>query len=198
MSDDLTAGYLLPRPSVEEIDRAVAEFAHENGSDEWLLTELFCKYPTNDSFQHVLLKTKVLNLLYGTRVLAINLVAEHITRLGIDADLNVGTLDAVDRIARVRIGKKERNNFSFASKYCSWHRPDFYPIYDTYVEESLWQYKTKDGFTDYKRSHDYRYPEFKTRIDKFRDHYGLNSVSYKQLDAFLYRVGEHMKTTPMA
>jgi hypothetical protein len=82
-----------------------------------------------------------------------------------------------------------RNNFSFASKYCHWHNPTAYPIYDGNVEACLWFYRKQDGFATFARD-GYSYPEFVRRVNAFRDFYGLTSFTYKQLDKLLWYLGD--------
>lgn len=130
---------ILPRPTEDDVIRAEKRFDQENGPIEWVLRQLFEKFPENTDFGEVVVKTKVLNVLYSANVLAVNVVAKHITDLGIDPDLKAGKAEIVDRIAEVRLsGDRIRYYFSFASKYCSWHNPTEYPIYDGNVEACLW------------------------------------------------------------
>jgi hypothetical protein len=179
----------LSSPTVDDVRAAEKKFDEENGPTEWLLTQLFHRFHQNTDWTEVLLKTKVLNLLYSTNIRAVNIVAIHISGLvGIDAQLAAGSPDVVDLIAKVKFGDKTRNNFSFASKYCNWHYPKAYPIYDTYVEAALWQYSKQDGFTTYLRE-GYLYPEFLRIVRAFQDFYGLNDFTFKQIDKFLLYQG---------
>jgi hypothetical protein len=181
---------ILPRPTADDVIRAEKKFDQEEGPVEWVLTQLFEKFPENTDFGEVLVKTKVLNVLYGLRILAVNDVAKHITNLGIDPDLKAGKAEIVDQIAKVQLkGGKIRHFFSFASKYCSWHNPTEYPIYDKNVEACLWYYREQDNFDEFHRwGYDYR--EFKRRVDAFRVSYGLTSFTYKQLDKLLFSLGD--------
>ena len=45
---------------------------------------------------------------------------------------------------------KTRNHYSFASKYCSHHFPEDYPIFDSYVEKMLRFYAKADQFASFK------------------------------------------------
>ncbi|MCL5670325.1 MAG: hypothetical protein M1423_03370, partial [Acidobacteria bacterium] len=127
---------ILPWPTADDVKRAEEKFDEENGPIEWALTQLFQKFPENTNFGKVVVKTKVLNALYNTQVRAVNIVATHICGLAIDRDLKAGKAEIVDRIARVQLQSgKIRTYFSFASKYCSWHNPTEYPIYDSNVED---------------------------------------------------------------
>jgi hypothetical protein len=182
---------ILPRPTADEVIRAEKKFDEENGPCEWVLTQLFEKFPKNTDLGEVVVKTKVLNTLYNVQVQAVNIVAEHIRSLAIDPDLRAGKPEIVDRIATVQLkGGKIRHFFCFASKYCSWHNPTEYPIYDGNVEACLWYYRRQDGFATFARN-GYGYPEFKRRVNAFRDFYpGLTSFTYKQLDKLLWYLGD--------
>jgi hypothetical protein len=180
---------ILPRPTADEVIRAEKKFDEENGPTEWVLTQLFQKFPENNDSEEVIVKTKVLNALYSTYILAVKRVATHITNLGIDPDLRAGKPEIVDRIAKVQLQNgKTRNYFCFASKYCSWHNPMAYPIYDRNVEACLWCYRKQYGFAMFRR-YGYDYPEFVRRVNAFRDFYGLTSFTDKQLDKFLFYLG---------
>ena len=179
---------VLPRPTADEVIRAEKIFDEENGPTEWLLTQLFEKFPENTDFGEVVVKTKVLNILYSTQIRAVNIVARHICSLAIDADLKAGNPEIVDGIAKVQLSDRIHNFFSFASKYCNWHNPTAYPIYDGNVEACLWFYRRQDGFATFPRS-GYGYPEFVRGVNAFRDFYGLTSFTYKQLDKFLWYLG---------
>jgi hypothetical protein len=182
---------ILPLPpTADDVIRAEKKFDQENGPVEWVLTQLFKKFPENTDFGEVVVKTKVLTALYGLQILAVIAVAEHITDLGIDPDLKAGKAEIVDQIAKVQLkGGKIRHFFSFASKYCSWHNPTEYPIYDSNVEACLWYYRKQDNFDEFPR-YGYRYPEFKRRVNAFRDFYGLTSFTYKQIDKLLWSLGD--------
>lgn len=184
------ASPILPRPTADDVVRAEKQFDEQEEPIEWVLTQLFQKCPENTDFREVVVKTKVLNVLYSTQVRAWNVVAKHICSLRIDADLKAGEPAIVDQIAKVELQDgKIRNYFSFASKYCNWHNPTAYPIYDGNVEACLWCYKKQDGFTTFSRS-GYGYVEFKRRVDAFRDFYDLSAFTYKQLDKFLCSLGD--------
>jgi hypothetical protein len=78
-----------------------------------------------------LLKVAAVNQLYdaGVQSRAIYSVAKLICDLSIDSKLDQGSLEVVDEIAYSIIGENDR--YVFATKYCHWHHPDAYPIFDT-------------------------------------------------------------------
>ena len=144
------------------------------------------------------MKTKVLNVLYSTQIRAVKIVARHICSLAIDLDMRAGKPEIVDRIAKVQLKEKTRSNISFASKYCHWHHPAAYPIYDGNVKACLWYYKKQGGsFADTlaDRSiafpqYGYDYVEFVRIVNAFRDAYKLTPFTYKQLDKLLWSLGD--------
>jgi hypothetical protein len=138
----------------------------------------------------VLLKTLAINELYNTHVLDndVETLARYIVTLDIDPLIHNGEGAVVDRVATC---PGVRHYFSFASKFCSWHNPVAYPIYDSHAERCLWYYKGKDSFTDYSRDH-YGYPEFVRIVTAFREHYGLTQFTFKELDKFLYSRGRQL------
>jgi hypothetical protein len=102
-----------------------------------LLFKQFC--PTNDVLEHVLLKVSALNDFYSTNIFDTYSVAKHILQKKIDLRLRRGDHLLVNELAQVTIREKQKNFYSFASKYCSHHFPDIFPIYDSYVDRMLLQ-----------------------------------------------------------
>jgi len=162
------------------------------GAPDRALADLVANYPSNSQVEHVLLKVSALNGLYSTNIFAVTDVAIHISKRKIDLLLAIGNLDAVDRIAWIKIGGKSRRNYSFATKYCSMHVPKTYPIYDTIVEELLWRYKQKSGYADFRRMDLLDYKRFKQIVDQFREYHGLSMLDYKSLDKFLWGLGKEL------
>jgi len=185
---------LLIEPTADNVKYACKKFDEAFSVTETALGTLFGMYPTNTDPSHVLLKVVTLNQLYSTQILAVHAVADHIyeNRQEIDAGLNAGLPEVVDMIARVKIGEKERVNFSFASKFCSWHRPEIYPIYDSRVDKYLWGLQKQVSFSGVKFPHIslWVYPKFVKVMESFRTHYGLNLFTFKQIDKFIWLQGE--------
>jgi hypothetical protein len=182
----------LKRPTKELIEEYLVIFNRRNEKSENAIQMLCEKFPNNRSFEGVLLKSIVINALYSTQILAIKPVAEQIVALDIDDDIQNGASDVVDRIARVTIKGKQRNNYSFATKYCNFHNPDAYPIYDSYVVKILTAYKKQDGFAEFREPELKDYARFKQVLDQFKHFYGLAEVSLKKLDIFLWGYGKEL------
>jgi hypothetical protein len=207
---------IAPNPS--SVRDACKRFEEENAVVERALAELFRQYPTNDDEAHVLLKVVALNRLYSTNILAVRdvarLIYEH--RQEVDGALkgDPPSPEAVDQIVKVtiRAACKQRKLWTFATKYCSWHRPESYPIWDSRVARYLRSLKGSDftrpdNWTDYPQFADYgghaadgrwradnwtQYREFAVLMNRFRDFYDLGSFTFKEIDKFLYLSGEEL------
>jgi len=177
------------QPTNEIVAQAVARFDQENAVVEGALDLVFKAYPLNSNPQHVLIKTTLLNRLYSAGILDVSGAAQHIVQLGIDAELEARSPAVVEKIAKMRLGGKERNHYSFATKYCSWHRPDVYPIYDSLVDRCLMVFRRQDAHFTFKQNDLYRYESFVRIVDDLRQHYDLR-CSYKDLDKFLWIEGQ--------
>jgi hypothetical protein len=193
----------LPMPTVDLVNAAAKKFDKDYRIGEQSLGELFSQYHENTDLSHVLWKVALLIPLYQLHIPAYapdkpNLldVASHIHQNAeeIDSALALGLPEIVDKIARVVVppGKKPFYHYSFASKYCSWHNPCAYPIYDFHVKNYLWSLKEQGRFTDaaflYQESLK-DYPTFFKIMTGFRKSFGLESLSFKDIDKFLYLDG---------
>jgi hypothetical protein len=182
-------------PCADLVTDACKSFDCEFAVTEKALSELFAQFPSNREPSHVLLKVVALNRLYSAGILAVLEMAEHIHKMGdaVDSALAVGSPEIVDGIARVEIQKRDFCFYSFATKYCSWHRPGDYPIYDSRVDKFLWLLKKQGSLKSQHFSHHddlYKYPVFRAIMDDLRDQYGLRGFSFKQIDKFLWAQGE--------
>ncbi|MBR5469969.1 MAG: hypothetical protein IKU78_05835 [Paludibacteraceae bacterium] len=156
---------------------------------------LLSKYPSHTNKSAVATKVKLLNLFYSTGIMATNAMAEHIFNIkDIDARLACGDKSLVGEIAHLQLGNAVRNNYSFATKYCAYHQPDKYPIYDSMVAKTfatlfskgffLPEYKsyTKTSFAEKLKDYDF-YVKF---YDYFMDEFDLKEFSYREVDAYIW------------
>ncbi|HEX8711869.1 MAG TPA: hypothetical protein VF730_08350 [Terracidiphilus sp.] len=183
----------LSVPDAQLVREACERFDRENEVSEKALAELFAAYPTNDDASHVLLKVVALNSLYSTRILAVLKLAMLIAGQGakIDAALAAGSTDAVEAIAGG--GQTDLTFYSFATKYCNWHKPDSYPIYDSRVDKYLWSLK-KQGLLHaeklVERGDMWSYSSFREVMAAFREEFGLGAFSFKEIDKFVWSQSE--------
>ncbi len=183
----------LPVPSVEQVEYYLEQW--ENLEDYHLqedaLNLLFFKLsPENRSISDILLKVSVLNDFYSTNIFKVFPVAKHILSLQIDDRLKRGDVTLVDDIKEVIISGKTLNFYSFATKYCSHHRPLDYPIYDSYVDEVLRYYRKKDGFAIFRNGDLKNYVRFKSILEEFRSFYQLDKYNLKELDKYIWQLGK--------
>ena len=163
---------------------------------EDVLNGIWRKYPKNINIKEIEVKVNTLNLYYSPSVIATNKMARHIYSIkDIDNRLSKGDLSLVKIIAHLKLENgKERDFYSFATKYCSFHAPNKYPIYDSYVQDLLYKFQKKYKFypciITHKSITDYsQYPEYKKIVDCFITRFELN-CSYKELDQYLWTMGK--------
>lgn len=187
----------VPPPSKDEVDKyltkwdSLGKYVYQESSLKKLFRET---YPDNTDIDDILIKVCSLNDFYSTNIYSPYEVARHIKELNIDKRLEKSDLTLVNDIAKVTISGKEKNFYSFATKYCSHHRPDDYPIYDNYVVKMLKHFKWQDRFCKFKNADLKLYPKYRDIINKFIEFYNLEGCEYKQIDRYLWQAGkEHYR-----
>ena len=160
-------------------------------NQESSLDELFIKLlPKNERIEDILIKASTLNDFYSTNIFSIYPMAKHIKELHIDDRLKKGDLSLVSDIGHIVINKKEKYFYSFASKYCSHHNPEAFPIYDSYVEKILMHFKRIDKFETFKKDDLKDYVRFNEILIAFKNHYGIDQYGLKDLDRYLWQLGK--------
>jgi len=183
----------LPPPSVEQVECYLAQWdaLEDYHLQEDALNQLFFNLcPYNKNISDILLKVSVLNDFYSTNIFKVFPVAKRILSLGIDDRLQQGDGTLVDDIKEVVISGKPLNFYSFATKYCSHHKPLDYPIYDSYVDEVLRYYRKKDGFATFRNYELKNYTRFKSILESFRKFYHLDRYNLKELDKYIWQLGK--------
>lgn len=165
---------------------------------EKILREIFRKYPQNTNENEILLKAKTLNLYYSTNVQAIVQMAKHIKNLKIDKHLKKGRLSIISDIANIKLENgKQRCFYSFATKYCNFHNPNSYPIYDSIVRKLLCQlnkhfkFYNNGKYTEQQLKICENYPEYKEMLDSFCHKFNIK-LNYKMLDRYLWFWGKQL------
>jgi len=160
------------------------------GTADVALAKLYDIFPKNNQLDDVFLKVVTLDAFYNTNVMYPLEVSKHILNIKPDAEMEAGSVKIVEDLAEVNMGTKTIRFYSFATKFCSWHNFDAYPIYDNFVEKTLWGYQSKDKYSDFMRKELKQYARFKEIVNDFRNNYGLGDFSYKQIDKFLWYYGK--------
>ena len=184
----------IPTPSCSEVERYLRRWNTTPSlyKPECVLRVLFTQmHPYNVSIEDIILKAAALNTVYNTRIYSVFPVAQHILNLAIDDRLRKGDTTLVNEIMRV-VYENGRiiEHYSFATKYCSFHNPDAFPIYDSYVGKVLVYYRDKLHFSNFRDCDLKDYSIFKRVIGDFRHCFGLEKYSVKQLDQFLWQFGK--------
>lgn len=185
---------IIQRPTAIEIDNTLKKW---DNLDNYVLQERSLRklftltYPQNIEIDDVLIKVCSLNDFYSTNIFSPFTVAKHIISLDIDERLQKEDLKIVNEIAEIKMkGDKVRNFYSFASKYCSHHRPNAYPIYDSFVDKMLLHFKRTDKFYKFKKEDMKIYPKYKDIVSKFREYYRLEKYDLKEIDKYLWIRGK--------
>ncbi len=185
---------MIPKPSPDEVSKYLIKWdGLENYySQDIALEKLFREtYPNNVDLSEVLIKVASLNEFYSTNIFSVFTVASHIINLQIDRRLRFGDQKLVTEIAKVQqTNGKIINFYSFATKYCSHHNPNNYPIFDNNVIKILKYFRDLDGLFTFSEKDLRNYPEFKDIIQNFRRVYHLEKFNFKEIDKYLWQLGK--------
>ncbi|MBI1901796.1 MAG: hypothetical protein HYS13_11885 [Planctomycetia bacterium] len=181
----------LTEPTLDYVQQRLCEL---EGDERFYGAEravglVFAQWPHNREFEHVLVKTIVLNRLYSTSIYDVWTVAKHILDLGIDERLRQGDVSLVHDMASVSFKEKPRFVLSFATKYCSWHEPERFQIFDSNVKWLLWEYQRQFRFGVFRKYELRQYPRFVQIVDELRSRFELTGIGRKKLDKFLWIEG---------
>lgn len=172
---------------------------------EDLLQQLLKKYPDHSNKSAVETKVKLLNLFYSTGIQATNKMSDNILSIDdIDTRLFNGDKSLIAQIATLDFEGKERFNYSFATKYCAYHQPTKFPIYDSIVamtfislftknllpkfkytprKSSAKETFTKGEFAEKLKKYDF----FVEVYDYFMDLYDLKEYfTYREIDSYIW------------
>ncbi len=180
-------------PSKNEVEKYLKKWDYlENYVlQESALDKLFFNtYPNNTDINDILIKSSALNDFYSTNIFSIFPVAKHILNLNIDNRLKNGDETLVNDIANIVINGKQKNFYSFATKYCSHHFPKVFPIYDSYVEKVLVYFQNKDNFSKFKRADLKDYKKFKNTLIEFKRFYNIDEYNLKDIDRYIWQLGK--------
>lgn len=182
MKKDLPKDYI---PSIKDADWFIKTW-REVGKFSAPVNAMFkvCQdYPNNNNLEEVLIKCAVIDNFSSTNVFDLYKMAHHIVGKHIDERLENVDYSLVNEIAKVEIGGKGRNFYSFATKYCHYHNPKKFAIYDSYVAKVLC------FFLDKKEVELRDYNTFIKALNDFSKGYDFENYGYDDLDKYLWRLG---------
>lgn len=184
----------VPTPSEKQVDFYLALWRHLDSYkyQEAALKKLFIDLcPNNIDIEDILIKASALNDFYSTNIYSIYPVAAHIKEKQIDGLLQEGKRSLIDAIRRVTVGEKKRDYYSFATKYCSHHKPEVYPIYDSYVDRVLRYFRDKKFISNFATDDLKNYEIFCKTLEEFMDKCQFKKeYSLKQIDQYLWQLGK--------
>ncbi len=187
-----------------------------------ILIELFEKHNENVDVDKVLIKVAVLNTFYsaGVKNIHVTNVAKHIVDVYKQTKYNPcliasdpfkpsdNCLELVNKLAKVKVKESNEKSdgkveyYSFASKFCFFQNNKFFSIYDSFVEEALFEFKNKfitkyqekfgKEFIDFKRIELRNYKTFYIAINQFIILFKLQNLSRRNIDIFLWSTGKNI------
>ena len=194
----------IRKPSKELVKEYLYRWENDEefiNTKENTLKKLFSNYKENKEIDIILIKVAVLDSFYSTNLrYKVNMVdvAKCIKELNIDKCLDEGDINLVNVISKGLINSYKNKPktysvglYSFTTKYCSFHRPEFYPIYDSFVEKVLIYFRDNDDLCSFKNKDLKDYKSFKNIINLFIEKYGLKEFDYKKIDQFLWLFGKY-------
>jgi len=154
----------------------------------------------NTRKEQVLIKVVVLNSLYNTNLYSVEVVemAKHIVKQKVDSKFSQGDPKVIEDIRKghgISRGKtnEDWNFYSFATKYCHWHVPSTYVMYDTNVDKALGKLNRLLEFCrPFSPGELRQYSTLKEVIDSLAAALALTK-DYKKLDQALWMYGKYLK-----
>lgn len=174
---------------IPNLDDAISFYKEIEGNpQDNALTKLFKQLcPNNTDIDDIMIKCSALNDFYSTNIFNVTRVAEHIFQKDIDARLAMGDPTLVEEIGRI---SEKKYFYSFATKYCAFHQPALYNIYDSHVHNILMHFGKRDKYAHHTHKSLRDYPCFKEAVSQFQKHYHLESLSAWELDKYMWMLGK--------
>ena len=193
---------MLQKPSVEYVKEIISEYPekHYEFEDEFFDKWLMNLYPKNDNLNAVFLKVTLPDTLYSTNIKSAKIrleIAEFIHSCkDFDKRLEEGNLELVNEIAEKSQELSKKRFYSFASKYCSLHNRDKFPIYGSLVDEKLKEFNNKFNFYNSKISTNFLkdYANLMSVIDTFQKFFKFEEFNYRTIDRFLWTLGKNERS----
>ena len=154
-------------------------------------------FPSNTDLHHVTIKAVIINALYGTVIYDVPRIAHHIAGLAVDQKLAAADLSLIDDIRTghgIGTDSKERNLYSFSTKYVHFHRPDVFPLFDNLVKELLPAINAAVAFRSrFTQKQLLTYQTYKETIDALMRFLDVASWGYKRFDEGLWVIARYKR-----
>jgi len=183
-----------------KFDECIKRFEEKYSEIDSLLEMLFKVYRYNTNYSEVLAKVLAINTFYNTRVAGkeIAKLTSHIISIdNLDEMLNKGELAAYQKVSETP--EDIKNAFVFASKYCHFHNPKMYPIFDSKSRMTIYYINKETSFIEaFNQNALLEYSFYKDCLDNLietceedlRMYYDKESgrdYRYKKIDEFLWQ-----------
>ena len=177
----------LTKDQIVAANRLHERLAQWRAADEALLA-VRERFPEFD-MTGCLVKTLIVNALYGTNVFAITRMAEHVRKVLDETDLLAVGPELVEQIAalpKVAGQKRDRRHHSFASKFAHFFvDAEGFPIYDSYAVGTIEHHLRP---ADRVHNPDRPYEAFVANFQTVRKAIGWEG-SNRELDRYLWIAG---------
>jgi hypothetical protein len=188
------------KPTAEFVANYITKFDNENSHIEIAINNLINKFPKNTHIEDVIPKVATINSLYNTFIPNIKIadMAKHIVNKNIDSKIDLpNNLQLVEEIAighniSNRIGINPSRFYSFATKYCNWHRQNIFPIYDRYTKIALISLRDDGYISKFNDNAVQNYEKLYKIIFELIEKCSLGEYNLKQIDKFLWIYGQEV------
>ena len=149
----------------------------------------FHSNPKNTDLREVLLKTTAVGDPDCTMREANHDMASNIVSLNIDHRLSTLDTQLVNEIAELGTADRNKYFYTFATRYCNYHSPKAYPIYDKLSSEILLLFFQKVKDQDLADNTLLDYGQYKQAMEEFSKSFQVKGLDYWELDKFLWLYG---------
>ena len=146
----------------------------------------------NDDLQTILLKVGDVREPELAQARAEDAMAEHILSLNIDDQLAAADTQVVMDIANLDFRGERRYFYAFASRYCCYHFPKDYPIYDPTIEQLLKLFFKRNQDRKLSKDEILNYSSFKELMVVYKDNFHLPLETFWGLDKFIWTHGKQI------
>ncbi len=180
--------------SRSNIDDYIDKFEDTFKNDDESIRMIIKKWPNNTEFEQVLAKMCVINSLYsaGVRKKQLCGIATYISKISdLDKKINSGDMQAFYDISNT--SEDLFNVPVFASKFCHFHNPKKFPIYDKFSRKALAYINRIEKFSGLFEERDIQdYRIYKEKIDLYLKVLPTK-YNYKKIDQFLWLYGYELE-----
>jgi hypothetical protein len=174
--------------AAERLYQRLSDWQRSLAALEMLNTQLpgFDMYTT-------LLKTTAVNGLMATQIFALVPMAAHVQEVLASGQLETAGPELVDKIADFRHKNKKRENVSFASKFAHFFiDPERFPMKDNFSTKMVeFHLGTANCVQINEKVLDERYAAFVRNIERLKKRNGLDRISHRRLDRYLWFAGKY-------